>query len=1196
MAIRNSLIFILLLLSIKVLGQPDVAFHIKTQLLAGKKILKVKRDYYDPYVWALTQNNGVYRINSQTLTVDDYTAKFSAYNNLQFIDIAGRSQDTVFIAANSADVIEYYSGSVRDINKTRGLTDTVNSIGMGNQDQYFVPQTLQIGTRHGRADYYFVTDSLPYLAYQFYTSGPVRIFTETYRNTMVTNDQPDYQPPNYYYPVLISTLGQAYALDIRHMIQSGNQINTAYYVPAGVFFSTIYRGSFFWGNSTGLYQESLNYEYDDPTDFKHFLNNITVNKIADIFGLTSFYLANNPPISKDNLLVATDTGFYYSSSLMANYVPVNVAAVNLFHFDPLGSLRINDICVNASATNVTNIPTGCESGVWLGTDNGVYLLNADYGANLNSSTTADALYIDQPLTDSLTNINICQGTSITAHINSDYVNNNTIQWEKDGQDIVGAQADSLNINSAGDYYAILYDPCENVHIQTNHIKVSVITSPVFTFNYPDHIQQCTNQTDTLQVDNDPQYHYRWYTNGILNGDTTSVYYVTQSGKYNVEVSACTNSWVPSKPVQVDLISQPEPFITFDKGVYCAEDTALLSLNILADTGYTINWYRDGTLLPADKNLVAIKETNAGLYSVLLTSNYSPCNQNSPPVQLSFTPAPVFSFNYPDKIQQCNNNPYTLSTDNNPLYQYRWYTNDVLNGSTQSSFTVTQSGKYKVEVSACANSWVASKEVEVDLINLPVPVITADKAVYCAEDTAKLSINTPADPSYTINWYKDGNLLAADNNLTSIKTTTAGNYIVVLNSTIGPCTQTSTAIPVAFTPSPVFSFNYPNQLQYCTGTPLTLTATGSSGYQYRWHKNDTLNNVTTASLAVTQSGKYKVEASSCAGSWVASKEVQVTFITVAVPVIVTDKKNYCIGDNAVLSLSATYDPDFKTQWYNNNVLVPNSTGQPSITTNQPGNYTVSLVNGSVNTDGTTCIQTSAVQPITFNPLPTVSIQQTVNTTLCAGQTVSLTANYSSGTVQWSTGETSDQITVTQTGTYQVTVTSPAGCQADTSINVTFLPDPVFSLKDTSICTYKKQIITLTAPPGFVAYSWNSGESTNSTYQVTQPQTVSLTVTDANGCQTTQQIKVADQCPTVFIPNTFTPNGDGTNDTWVIEGLDATATVKVFNRWGAELYQSIGYPNPWRGEYNGKKLPPGVYYYIVTAKSGTQKFSGSLTIIY
>jgi len=1197
MAKHKLFVFITLLIGAQEgYSQQDLTFHINTQFLSGKKILKVKRDYYDPYVWVLAQNNGVYRINSQTLVIDDYTAKFSAYGNMQFIDIAGRSQDTVFVAANSPDVIEYFGGAFRDIGKLRGLTDTVNSIAMGSPYEYFSPQALQIGTGHGLANYFLKPDSLSCDRYHSFVQGPVKIFTETYRTQMVTNDALDYNAPNYYYPVLFSNYMQPYAYDIRHMLQSANYLNTAFYVPVGVVNPSIFAGSFFWGNSTGLYQESLDFEGDDPTDFNHFLDNIQINKITDILGLTSFYGSYNPRISKDNLLVGTDNGLYFSSSLMAKFLYFDIAAVNLYHFDPLGNLRINDICVNATGTNLTNIASGCENGVWLATDNGVYLLSPDYGAYLSKSTIANALFINAPLTDSVTDQNICQGSSIIAQLNTQYVNSNTIQWEKDGKDIAGANRDSLKIKSAGEYYALLYDPCENVRIQTNHIKVTVTNSPVFTFNYPVHIQDCSNAGDTLKVDNDPQYHYRWFKDGVFTHDTTSVYIVSQSGKYNVEVSSCTNSWVPSKSVQVDLITLPIPLVTAGKGTYCAEDTALLTLNIPPDTGYTINWYRNDTLLAGYKNLQAIRQTKAGVYSVVLNSNYSACSQQSPPFQLTFIPAPVFSFNYPDKIQQCNNQSYTLSTDDNSLYQYRWYTNNVLNGGTQSSFTVTQSGKYKVEVSACTNSWVPSKEVEVDMITLPVPQVTADKPVYCAEDLATLSVNTPLDASYTINWYQDGNLIATDANLTSIKTTTGGNYTATVASNISACTQTSAPVNVAFTPAPVFTFNYPDQLQYCSGTPLTLTAAGSSAYQYRWYKDGILNNVTTASLTITQSGKYKVEVSSCPDSWVASKEVQVNFVQLATPVITTDKPAYCTGDNATLALSTPPDPSYTINWYKDGALLPAATNQNGITTTIAGSYTAAIVNNTANIDGTTCSQTSAAQAISFSPPPTVSIKQTVNTTLCAGQTVSLAANYDGGTVKWSTGETTDQITVTQSGHYSVTATSPAGCQADAGIDVSFLPDPVFSLKDTSICTYKQQIITLTGPPGFAAYNWNNGESSNPTFQVSQPQTVSLTVTDANGCEATQQVKVADQCPTVFIPNTFTPNGDGVNDTWVIEGLDESGTVKVYTRWGSEVYQSIGYSTPWSGVYAGKKLAPGVYYYIVTAKNGSQKFSGSLTIIY
>jgi len=83
----------------------------------------------------------------------------------------------------------------------------------------------------------------------------------------------------------------------------------------------------------------------------------------------------------------------------------------------------------------------------------------------------------------------------------------------------------------------------------------------------------------------------------------------------------------------------------------------------------------------------------------------------------------------------------------------------------------------------------------------------------------------------------------------------------------------------------------------------------------------------------------------------------------------------------------------------------------------------------------------------------------------------------------------------------------------------------------------------------------------------------------------------------IPNTFTPNGDGINDTWDIKYLEyyPKSIVSVFNRWGQKVYSSIGYPNPWDGRYNGAGLPTGTYYYIIDPKNGQAAISGWVAII-
>src|ERR1700761_3058471 len=110
MVLRFVLAGMFLFLFAPLYAQQDVDFHLKAHLLNGKKVLKVKRDFYDPYVWVLAQNNEIYRVNSQTLAVDNYSAKFAAYRNLPFTDIAGFDANSVFIATNSKTVIRFNNG------------------------------------------------------------------------------------------------------------------------------------------------------------------------------------------------------------------------------------------------------------------------------------------------------------------------------------------------------------------------------------------------------------------------------------------------------------------------------------------------------------------------------------------------------------------------------------------------------------------------------------------------------------------------------------------------------------------------------------------------------------------------------------------------------------------------------------------------------------------------------------------------------------------------------------------------------------------------------------------------------------------------------------------------------------------------------------------------------------------------------
>jgi gliding motility-associated-like protein len=85
--------------------------------------------------------------------------------------------------------------------------------------------------------------------------------------------------------------------------------------------------------------------------------------------------------------------------------------------------------------------------------------------------------------------------------------------------------------------------------------------------------------------------------------------------------------------------------------------------------------------------------------------------------------------------------------------------------------------------------------------------------------------------------------------------------------------------------------------------------------------------------------------------------------------------------------------------------------------------------------------------------------------------------------------------------------------------------------------------------------------------------------------------------VVVPNTFTPNGDGINDNWDIKNISLypNCTVQIYNRYGENVYSSVGYGSPWDGTYKGSGLPTGTYYYVINLKDNGKPLSGFVAIV-
>jgi gliding motility-associated-like protein len=113
---------------------------------------------------------------------------------------------------------------------------------------------------------------------------------------------------------------------------------------------------------------------------------------------------------------------------------------------------------------------------------------------------------------------------------------------------------------------------------------------------------------------------------------------------------------------------------------------------------------------------------------------------------------------------------------------------------------------------------------------------------------------------------------------------------------------------------------------------------------------------------------------------------------------------------------------------------------------------------------------------------------------------------------------------------------------------------------------------------------------------------VTVKDQYGCTASATVNVTVMCDTLDIPNGFSPNHDGTNDYFVIDGIDGYAgnVLFVYNRWGNLVYKQKDYDNKWDGRSNvngvmyGQELPNGTYYFILNLNNDEKPVNGFVVI--
>lgn len=273
---------------------------------------------------------------------------------------------------------------------------------------------------------------------------------------------------------------------------------------------------------------------------------------------------------------------------------------------------------------------------------------------------------------------------------------------------------------------------------------------------------------------------------------------------------------------------------------------------------------------------------------------------------------------------------------------------------------------------------------------------------------------------------------------------------------------------------------------------------------------------------------------------------------------------CIGDSVKLTVDNTFS----------DISWKNGSTENSLMAKQSGEYIVKA------RDANGC-NTADTFNLALKPLPALSLPK--EPYLCEGDSRLLDAGNNGAAYLWSTGSTAKSITVNDAGKWWVRVTAVNGCSAtDTAWFTQVDKGPRgFLVADTVMCVRGE--ITIPVKGQFTNYHWSNGSGSPQLLTKT-PGIYWLEVKDTYGCigKETVNISTKDCGWGVYVPNAFTPNGDGTNDNLkpIVLGRTLKYKFSVYDRWGRMVFQSGTIDKGWDGTTNGMNAPSGAYAWICT----------------
>jgi large repetitive protein len=712
---------------------------------------------------------------------------------------------------------------------------------------------------------------------------------------------------------------------------------------------------------------------------------------------------------------------------------------------------------------------------------------------------------------------ICEGGSVTLTAPAGY----TYNWS------TGATTRSITVSTAGSYIVTVTD-ANGCYATSAATSVTVNANPATpTIGASGPTTFCQGGSVTLTASAAPSYLWS-------NGATTQSITVSASGSYSVTVPNASGCTATSAATAVTVNPNPStPSITPSGPTTFCEGG---SVTLTAPAGFSYAWSNGATTQ-------SITVSASGSYSVTVT-NANGCSATSAPTSVTVHPAPSTPAITPSgPTTFCEGGSVTLSAPAG--FTYAWS-----NGATTQSINATASGSYSVTVTNASGCSATSAPAVVTVNPLPAtPSITpSGPTTFC--EGASVTLTAPAGFSYT--WSNGATTR-------SISVSTSGSYSVTVTNANG-CSAASAPATVTVNPLPATPAITPSgPTTFCQGGSVTLSA--PAGFAYAWS-----NGATTQSIVVAASGAYSVTVTNANGCSATSAPAAVTVNpTPSTPVITpSGPTTFCEGGSVTLTAPA----GFAYAWSNG------ATTQ-SIDVAASGSYSVTVTNGSG------CSATSAPAVVTVNANPsTPVITPSGPTTFCEGGSVTLSAP-AGFSYAWSTGATTQSITVTASGSYSVTVTNAGGCSATSApTNVTVHPaastPTVTPSGATTFCEGGSVTLTASAGSGWL---WSNGATTQS-ITVSASGSYSVTVTNENGCGATS-------APTVVTVNAnpSTPSITPSGATTFCEGGSVTLTAPA------------GFSYSWSNGATSQSIvvtASGSYSVTVTNASGCSAASAATNV--